>query len=623
MKFILLCGGIGKRCNNYSLPKPLNYVGGKHMIEYIIESIPADEIYIIYNIFLEQYNFEEIVINLFKKKQFFFSKLDYLTRGAVETAYIGLQIFNLNNCDDTIVFLDNDNLHSFPNLRDITQNFIGYGKNYEKTNYSFVTIMNEKITNIEEKIKISDNYCCGIYGFSSAETFNKYAKKLIYSNFKTKNEFYFSQIYKLLIQSEELIVPVFIKETKHIGSYEEITDNIANYCEKKLRVCFDLDNTLVTFPAVIDDYSSVKPIQKNIELLKNLKKKGHEIIIYTARRMKTHNNNVGKVIKDIALTTINTLEKFDIQYDELIFGKPLADIYIDDKALNPYVNDESLFGLFYDNSEFIHNKISNNKYNSIKKSRNIIIKNGPYKLMKGELHFYQNIPCEIKDLFPSLKNFNKEGDCLNLSIDYIDGIPLFYLYKNKLLTSQIIDNLFEILNKIHSINCEITIQNENIDNNYFKKLKDRFNKNDYYFEDSQFVYENIIKELQENYSPQIVGVIHGDFWFSNIIQEYNDNYKLIDMKGQVDGINTLNGDLYYDYGKFYQSILGYDLVLNNCKLDFDYISSMEKYFLEKCKEKMLNINYLKSVTKSLIFGTLHSIEKCETKASIWNFLKSL
>jgi NDP-sugar pyrophosphorylase family protein len=96
MKFILLCGGIGKRCNNYSLPKPLNYVGGKHMIEYIIESIPADEIYIIYNIFLEQYNFEEIVINLFKKKQFFFSKVDYLTRGAVETAYIGLQIFNLN-----------------------------------------------------------------------------------------------------------------------------------------------------------------------------------------------------------------------------------------------------------------------------------------------------------------------------------------------------------------------------------------------------------------------------------------------------------------------------------------------------------------------------------------------
>ena len=358
-------------------------------------------------------------------------------------------------------------------------------------------------------------------------------------------------------------------------------------------------------------------------MLNKLKKQGHEIIIYTARKMKTHNNNLGKVIKDIALITINTLEQFDIQYDELIFGKPLADIYIDDKALNPYVNDMSLFGYFYDKNEFIHNKVSNNKYNSIKKYDNVINKNGPYKFMKGELYFYQNIPCEIKNLFPCLKNFNKENEFLSLSIEYVDGIPLFYLYKNKLLTSKIIDNLFDILNKIHSTQCGITIQDENIHNNYFKKLKDRFNKNDYFFEDSQSVYDNIIEELQKNYSPRIVDVIHGDFWFSNIIQEYNDNYKLIDMKGQVDNILTLNGDLYYDYGKFYQSILGYDVVLNSCELDIEYISKMEKYFLEKCEEKKLNIKYLKSVTKSLIFGTIHFIEKNEIKNSIWNFLKKI
>ena len=66
MKFIILCGGIGKRCNNYSLPKPLNYIQGRHMIEYIIENIPADEIYIIYNILLNEYNFCEIIINKFK-----------------------------------------------------------------------------------------------------------------------------------------------------------------------------------------------------------------------------------------------------------------------------------------------------------------------------------------------------------------------------------------------------------------------------------------------------------------------------------------------------------------------------------------------------------------------------
>ena len=93
MKFILLCGGQGKRCNNYSLPKPLNYINGKPMIELIIQNIPSDEIYIIYNISLENYNFEEIIINLFKKKKFYFSKIDYNTRGAVESSLVGINNF--------------------------------------------------------------------------------------------------------------------------------------------------------------------------------------------------------------------------------------------------------------------------------------------------------------------------------------------------------------------------------------------------------------------------------------------------------------------------------------------------------------------------------------------------
>ena len=60
----------------------------------------------------------------------------------------------------------------------------------------------------------------------------------------------------------------------------------------ELRVCFDLDNTLVTYPTIPGDYSTVKPIEKNIKLLNDLKNDGHEIIIHTARRMSTHKNNI-------------------------------------------------------------------------------------------------------------------------------------------------------------------------------------------------------------------------------------------------------------------------------------------------------------------------------------------
>ena len=176
MKFIILCGGAGKRCSNYSFPKPLNLINGRHMIEYIIENIPSNEIYIIYNIFLNNYNFCEILINKFKNKKIHFSCIDYLTRGAVETAYIGIQKFdNLENSN--IVFIDNDNLNIYNDLKSFDNDFIGYSTDYSNLNYSFIKIYDKNVVNIEEKNKISDNYCCGFYGFKNLYSFTFYAKK--------------------------------------------------------------------------------------------------------------------------------------------------------------------------------------------------------------------------------------------------------------------------------------------------------------------------------------------------------------------------------------------------------------------------------------------------------------
>ena len=139
MKYIILFGGIGKRNKQYSLPKPLNYINGKHLIEYIIESIQSNEIYIIYNIGLNNYNFKEIIINKFKNHKLYFSEVDFLTRGAVETAFIGTKIFNLDN--DNILFIDNDNIHEIPQIETFKNNFIGYGIDYEKINFSLVLLL--------------------------------------------------------------------------------------------------------------------------------------------------------------------------------------------------------------------------------------------------------------------------------------------------------------------------------------------------------------------------------------------------------------------------------------------------------------------------------------------------
>lgn len=610
MKYIILCD------NN-----PLQFIQCRHIIEYVIESIPSNDIFIIYNIFLDEYNFQEILINKCKSKNIHFAVIDYQTRGNIEAAFIGINKF-VDTADiqgDNIVFIENNNIHNFiKNLPVFENEFIGYNVDYTNPNYSFIKFENNQITHIEENNKISDFYCCGFYGFKNTKTFLKYAFMLLED--QQHNAYNFSNLYNLILKNEDKIEPFFIDETKPIDTCIENT-----ITKQKLRICFDLDNTLVSYPVVAGDYSTVKPINRNVMLLRKLKNDGHEIIIYTARRMKTHNGNIGKVIKDIASVTIDTLEKLNIDYDELIFGKPIADIYIDDRAINPYINDISYFGLFYDtDTKFIPNKIKNNRYNNIKKCNEYIIKTGPFDILKGELFYYQNIPRDFENYFPKLYDYNKRDNLIELKIDYIEGIPLYYLYKNNLLTFKHIDKLFDILNIFHTQKDTIIISKENVKNNYTKKLRARFNKQDYYFEGSNEILEDIIKGTENFFAPVLCSVIHGDFWFSNIILTYDNNFKFLDMKGIIDNMLTLNGDIYYDYGKMYQSILGYDLILNNNVPDKEYIQLMKTYFLNKCHSKGLNINYLKYVTKGLVFGTLPFIAHygSDVKNNVWNFIKS-
>ena len=587
MKYIILCGGIQKTS---SLPNPLNYVNGRHVIEYIIENIPSNEIYIFYNIYLKEYNFEDIVTNLFKERTIHFVVIDYLTRGPAETAYIGMQEFNDN---DSLVFIDNDNVHNIPKLEN--KNFIGYG-NQGETHYSFIEIENNLVTKIKEKIKISDNYCSGIYGFKSTAVFKKYCYQLLTNH----NQYYFSQIYNLMLLDNIPITPIYIQYTKLNGNENKLFF-------KQLRVCFDLD-TLIT--------ENSNPIDKNILLLKHMKQTGHEVIIHTSRNMKMQ--NIGKAIKDTALDTIHVLERYNIEYDELIFGKPYADIYVDNKALNPQTNTISYFGIDIEKDEFIHNKVSNNKFNQIQKNENIIKKTGPYSILKGELYYYQNIPQVMSRYFPILYNFNKIDNTVELFMEHVKGIPLYFLYKNKLVTESTLDDLLDILHQFHKLELQINITESNVHNNYFKKLKDRFNITDFCFPDAKQVFDNILGELERTYNPCLCSMIHGDFWFSNILVNHNE-YKILDMKGQVDGILTLNGDMYYDYGKLYQSILGYDLVLNGCLLDEEYLEKMKELFLSKCAG--LDIAYLTAVTKALMLGTISFIENQDAKLRVWEFVK--
>lgn len=101
--------------------------------------------------------------------------------------------------------------------------------------------------------------------------------------------------------------------------------------------CFDIDHTLC-IPGQASEtlarYALALPIVENIAVVRRLYNAGHKIILHTARRMVTHNNNVQKVILDVGNITEQWLRDNDCPYHELVFGKPYADFYVDDKAIN-------------------------------------------------------------------------------------------------------------------------------------------------------------------------------------------------------------------------------------------------------------------------------------------------
>lgn len=74
------------------------------------------------------------------------------------------------------------------------------------------------------------------------------------------------------------------------------------------------------------------PLKLRIRTLNQFALNGIKIILFTSRRMKSHSDDVEAVVADVGEITIKWLADNGVIWDELIFGKPLASLYIDDKS---------------------------------------------------------------------------------------------------------------------------------------------------------------------------------------------------------------------------------------------------------------------------------------------------
>lgn len=102
------------------------------------------------------------------------------------------------------------------------------------------------------------------------------------------------------------------------------------------RLIVDLDGTLTQ--ANTSDYKSVLPRIEVILQLRKYKELGFDIVIATARNMRTYDGNIGKINVHTLPIITEWLDLHNIPYDEIIVGKPWCGhegFYIDDRAVRP------------------------------------------------------------------------------------------------------------------------------------------------------------------------------------------------------------------------------------------------------------------------------------------------
>jgi len=626
MILLIPLGGLGTRFKkfNYKLPKPLINVMGKPIICWLLDNLNLSlisNIVIPYNKELENYRFEDMLKKIYPTINFIFYKLNQNTKGAAETIMLCLKYLQHQNLkDQPILCIDGDNFY----LKDIIIKWKGnnciylFNDKCETEIYSYVRIKENNIIDIKEKEKISNYASSGAYGFNSWNKLLYYCKYIITNNIKQKNEYYISVVIKKMLEDNNIFIPKYINIQNYIclgtplhvrifcNNFPKI--NALNH--QKLinirRYCFDLDNTLVTFPQKINDYTTVKPIQKNINFVKYLKEFGHIIIIYTARRMKTYKSNQGKVLANIGKITFDTLEKFDIPYDEIYFGKPQADFYIDDLAISSYNNLEKDLGFYY-------NSIKPRYFNKLE-NINIEIYKKKSDNLSGEIYYYNNIPLQIKDMFTTMINF----DNINYKwyeMEKINGIPISKLYLAEELTIQQLDHIMNSIQRIH--NCKLIDDNVNIYINYKNKLQKRYLNYDYSkFNGNKKIYDNLINFFIQ-YEKENKGkktIIHGDTVLTNIIINQFGKIKFIDMRGKQGKELSIQGDWLYDWAKLYQSLIGYDEILQNINLNLIYKNKLIQYFKNRFIQQYSenDFNNLIIITKLLLFTLipLHNNDKC-------------
>lgn len=108
--------------------------------------------------------------------------------------------------------------------------------------------------------------------------------------------------------------------------------------DKQWTFVIDVDGTLCPIKKEGQRYEELIPYREMVEQIRAYKEAGARIVLHTSRNMRTYGGNIGLINAYTAPVMLEWLKKWDIPYDEIIFGKPWPGqngFYVDDRSVRP------------------------------------------------------------------------------------------------------------------------------------------------------------------------------------------------------------------------------------------------------------------------------------------------
>lgn len=101
---------------------------------------------------------------------------------------------------------------------------------------------------------------------------------------------------------------------------------------------FDVDGTICPIKAQNEAYEDLIPYKDMVDKIRYYKENGARIVLFSSRNMNTYQGNLGLINKNTARVLLEWLDKWEIPYDEILYGKPWPGhkgFYVDDRTVRP------------------------------------------------------------------------------------------------------------------------------------------------------------------------------------------------------------------------------------------------------------------------------------------------